>query len=62
MKLWDIIDEAERKALWRRWPTIRPPDSRLDEVESVGLIKAIMQEPPIGTQACIGKIPLRRRV
>jgi len=71
-KLWDSIDSAnehdgnlQRLKLWCRFPTIHPPDHRLDEVEKRPEIVHIMKEPPVGEQAIIGKTPVtikRRKI
>jgi hypothetical protein len=64
VKFWDAIStDDQRSALWRRYPTIRPPDHRLYLVEPMSEVVNIMQEPPVGEQACIGKrlVIIKRR-
>jgi hypothetical protein len=69
-KLWNAIkiDDPSagdyiRKRIRRKFPTIRPPDHRLDEVEPISEVVNIMQEAPVGEQACIGKrmVIIKRR-
>ncbi|MCK9597483.1 MAG: hypothetical protein M0R06_00505 [Sphaerochaeta sp.] len=56
IKFWDAIhNDAQRDRLWRKFPDIRPPDHRLDDIEPIPEIVNIMREAPKGETACIGK-------
>lgn len=53
-----ISGDLLRKRLRRKFPSIDPPDHRLDEIETRRDIVYIMQEKPKGDTACIGKTPV----
>jgi hypothetical protein len=57
-KLWYYLSRIEQDRVLHKFPTIHPPDHRLDEVEKRPEIVHIMKEPPVGEQAIIGKTPV----
>ena len=62
VKFWDAIQtDRQRDHLWHQFPDIRPPDHRLDHLETRREMVYIMQEKPKGETAIIGKTPINIR-